>query len=72
MIGPGKYDELCLQIKESTQARGVLLVVLDGNQGSGAPCKMDAAVVSILPNFLRQVADEMERDTFKILGGGNG
>jgi hypothetical protein len=72
MIGPGKYDEVCLRVKEQTRAKGCLLIILDGDEGSGAPCKMDCAVVGKMPALLRMIADEMEREMFTILGGGNG
>ena len=34
-IGPGKYDEMCTDIRIITKAAGVLLIVLDGDRGSG-------------------------------------
>jgi hypothetical protein len=35
MIGPGKYDAVAEQARRVTEATGVLLVVIDGNQGNG-------------------------------------
>jgi hypothetical protein len=74
MFGPGKYDDLCKQIKDSTKAKGLLLVILDGDRGTGASCKMDFEIVKQMPNILRAVADEMEQGTnqlLKIMEGGN-
>jgi hypothetical protein len=34
-IGPGKYDHICTVARNAAQARGALLIILDGDQGSG-------------------------------------
>ncbi len=33
--GPGKYDDLATYVREKAEAKGVLILVLDGNRGSG-------------------------------------
>jgi hypothetical protein len=67
MFGPGKYDDVCKQVKESTKAKAVLLVVVDGEHGHGISCKMDFIIAQQMPNILRAAADEMERGNNKLL-----
>jgi hypothetical protein len=35
MTGPGKYDQVCTEALETAQAECVLLIILNGNRGSG-------------------------------------
>lgn len=64
MIGAGRYDPECLAILDKTQAVGVILVVIQGNKGSGFSLNcLDADVIMKLPQTLRMMADEIEADT---------
>jgi hypothetical protein len=60
--GPGKYDDACTAARESTQAQGVLLVVLGGNKGNGFSAQfVGADMVGRVPELLRVVADQIEK-----------
>ena len=59
-VGSGKYDELCTYVREQTRAEGVILVVLDGTQGTGFEVQGILEVHLKLPAMLREVADKIE------------
>lgn len=63
-LGPGKYDELCSQARE--QAGGgstaAVLIILHGNKGSGFSCQATLQDALALPELLRSVADQIEKD----------
>ena len=58
-LGPGKYDDLTTQVREQTHARGVILLVFDGDKGSGFSCQTDAIVLARLPAILEDIAKEI-------------
>ena len=60
-IGPGKYDDVCTEIREKTEAVGVVMIVVEGNKGSGFSCQAPLEVTIKLPQILRQMADDIER-----------
>ena len=62
MIGEGKYDALCTQVRNKTRARGAMIIVVDGNKGSGFSCQLTVEVMKTLPGILRQMADQIEQD----------
>ena len=60
--GPGKYDDICTEVREKTNAQGgVLLVILDGDKGSGFSCQTDLvgtiALADLLENVARQIRE---------------
>lgn len=68
-FGPGKYGHICEEILERLKAKGVVLIVLDGEKGSGmnlsAPAwEWDMAgymeMIRNLPNLLRAVAQSID------------
>jgi hypothetical protein len=62
-VGPGKYDDLTTLVREATSARAVILIVTEGNKGSGFSVQTtDMAIVRRLPQVLREMADEIERE----------
>ena len=61
-IGPGKYDEETTWVQARTQARGVILIVIGGNQGEGFSCQTTPEVLPLLPKMLRTIADQLEAD----------
>jgi hypothetical protein len=69
-FGPGKYDDLCTHIRTLTQARGVLLIVIDGGRGSGFGCQATADITLRLPELLEDVAAQIRQDG--IGGAGRG
>jgi hypothetical protein len=58
-MAPGKYDDACTQVREQLQADGVMLVVFDGNQGSGISVQGSLATLAKLPGILEGLAREM-------------
>jgi hypothetical protein len=63
MLGPGKYDAECTAVREQTEAKsGVMLIVLDGNKGTGFSCQLDYQHIAKIPALLRTVADEIQAD----------
>jgi hypothetical protein len=62
MIGPGKYDDLATEARERAKATGVILIVIQGEHGSGFSCQANLQVTLELPKMLREMADEIEKD----------
>jgi hypothetical protein len=49
MIGPGKYDDICTEIRERLGAQGVVLVVLNGTRGHGVSQQVMAKPETVKP-----------------------
>ena len=67
MKGTGKYDDLCEAMVRATEADGVILIVLNGNRGSGfsASLTIDPATSGApekIPTVLREVATQIEQN----------
>ena len=60
--GPGKYDAECNAAMEQTQAEGVILLVFHGRFGSGFSAHLPTELLLNLPDILRKLADDVERD----------
>lgn len=60
--GPGKYDELATTVRADTKARGVALIVFDGERGSGFSIQMDVEGLAKLPDMLEYMAKEIRKD----------
>lgn len=61
MLGPGKYDDACTEVREKTKADAVVLLVMGGEKGSGFSCQAPINVAVNLPKMLRKMADEIEK-----------
>jgi len=65
-FGAGKYDHICTVARESTQATAVVVIILEGNKGSGFSVQADAgvnsAVLTDLTAMLRVIANQIEMD----------
>lgn len=62
MIGPGKYGDLAEALAYAVQAQGVVLLVINGQSGSGLNfATRDAKLLAELPGMLRGLADAMEK-----------
>lgn len=61
-VGPGKYDELANHCFKEAKARGVVLMVLDGEHGNGFSVVGDRSTLAYIPQLLREMADGIERD----------
>lgn len=54
--GPGKYDSACSLAREMTGARGTLLIVIDGRDGSGFSVQAELDIIENVPEILERVA----------------
>lgn len=61
-LGAGKYDDLATLVREKAEARGVVVIVFDGNKGQGFSIQGDLRVALALSGVLRAVADDIDRD----------
>jgi hypothetical protein len=60
--GPGKYDDACTAARESTQAEAVVLLVLNGDRGTGFSVQaLGQDISAALPDLLEHVAREIRR-----------
>jgi hypothetical protein len=60
--GPGKYDPLVTIVREATEARAVILLVIEGSEGSGFAVQQEEGVTLDLPALLRRMANSIEGD----------
>jgi hypothetical protein len=61
--GPGRYDDLCTQVREKADATLVAIIVVGGNRGHGFSCQTnDPAAAAALPDFLEQMASDIRAD----------
>jgi hypothetical protein len=61
-LGPGKYDHLATAARASANARGVVVIVFEGDAGSGFSVQADPQFTARLPAILRDVAAGIEAD----------
>ena len=62
MIGAGKYDAACTLIRVVTKAQGVLVIVINGYDGSGFSCQADLVTTRSIPDILENIAAQIRRD----------
>ena len=58
-LGAGKYDQICTEIREKTNARGIIVIIIDGNLGNGFSCQADPELILKLPDMLEFMAKEI-------------
>lgn len=58
--GPGKYDDLATEIRTKARAAGVLLLVVNGDKGSGFSAQLPADLTLALPQILRDIAKQID------------
>jgi hypothetical protein len=61
-LGPGKYDHLATAARTAARARGVVVIVFEGDAGSGFSVQADPHFTARLPAILRDVANGIEAD----------
>lgn len=60
-VGPGRYDDLCTHVRKEAQAELAIVIIGQGNKGSGFSIQTDDPFVVLkLPQMLRAVADQIE------------
>jgi len=62
-VGAGKYDRLCTIVREEAGAAGALVLVIDGEKGSGFSVQADIATQMRLPELLESIARQIRMDT---------
>jgi hypothetical protein len=58
-LGPGKYDDLCTEVREKARARGAIVIVIEGDKGDGFSCQADLLVTVRLPDLLESMAKQI-------------
>jgi hypothetical protein len=60
---PGIYDDKCTEIRKSTRAVACLLIVIEGDLGSGFSVQShEPELLRVLPALLRQIADDIAEE----------
>jgi hypothetical protein len=60
-FGPGKYDDLCTEVREKANARGAIVIVIGGERGNGFSCQGDLVTLSRLPDVLESLAVQIRK-----------
>jgi len=69
-VGRGRYDDLATQARLAAKAKGVLLIIFDGEHGNGFSSQLPLEEMLTVPTILRRVADDIERDGPRAMGQG--
>jgi hypothetical protein len=62
MIGPGRYDDLCTVVREKAKADGAVILVFNGEHGSGFSCQVYGGLLVTLPDLLERIAKDLRAD----------
>lgn len=62
MKDAGAYDDLCSEVRAKACAKVCLLIIIGGNKGSGFSAQMPGFAAADVPDILRDVANQIERD----------
>jgi hypothetical protein len=65
MMGPGKYNDICTVVRLATSAECVVVIVGNGNQGSGFAMQAQPTWNQNIVEVLRSVASQIEEDLMK-------
>jgi hypothetical protein len=60
--GAGKYDDLCTHVRATASALGAIVIVVDGNKGSGFSVQMHEDDLTRIPNILEMMARTIRED----------
>lgn len=61
-IGPGKYDDLCTDVRERSKAHFAAVIIVGGELGSGFAVQGDMATQLALPDMLEKMARDIRQD----------
>ena len=65
--GPGKYDDLATFAMVKARAQAVIVIVVEGNRGSGFSAQTCGPTVAhMLPSLLRHMANQIECDNEEV------
>jgi hypothetical protein len=61
--GPGKYDVECTAARESTRAVAAILIVVEGDRGTGFSVQtLEPDLLRVLPTMLELMAADIRAD----------
>jgi hypothetical protein len=61
--GPGKYDAECTAARESARAVAAILIVVEGDRGTGFSVQtLEPDLIRVLPTMLEVMAAEIRAD----------
>ncbi len=66
-VAPGKYNDLCTEIRERFKADGVLVLVINGSRGTGQSMQMTPAHMLAFLSALEGIKDAMAEDLRTII-----
>jgi hypothetical protein len=61
MVKSGKYQDLARLARTLAKAEAVVLIVLNGTDGSGFSVQAESGLNELLPSILRRVAEDISR-----------
>jgi hypothetical protein len=65
-LGPGKYDDLCTDVRERAGAAdGAIVIIIAGSRGSGFSVQADLDTTMRIPAILENLAAQIRRDLSK-------
>lgn len=59
---PLNYDLEAHALRTALKAKGILLMVVEGERGSGLSVQLTKEIADAVPGMLRKMANKMERD----------
>jgi hypothetical protein len=62
---PSNYDKICSAARLMANAKGAVLLIYDGRNGSGLSVQCDARLLKHLPALMHAAADELQRENAK-------
>ena len=68
MIGPSKYDGICTMVRHMAGAEGVIVIIVNGDKGSGFSVQLNPLMSLAIPEILERIAKEI-RESGGPLGG---
>ncbi len=66
MLGPGKYDQICTDVRKHTKAAGVIVIVCNGYNGSGFSAQLPIHLMRSMPKLLRDLASQIEAESLRV------
>ena len=61
-MNEGVYDDLCTMVRDITNAEGVVLIVFEGDKGSGFSIQARLSLGLKLPGILEKMAAELRKE----------
>jgi hypothetical protein len=60
-FGPGKYDDLCTDVRTRARADAAIVIVINGTHGNGFSVQAPPEITTRLPELLEHMAAEIRR-----------